>query len=131
MTDTTQEGKIEWWDDPDPSSNIRYFRHVGCDEGSSPWIVPRDDTPDPSRPTEECARCCIVLPLVHRVEASWMEIKIVVPEDDGLKILEFTRANLDFKQMDEDWCCEKREKDNATIDYAPSPSPPGNRKEGW
>lgn len=60
----------------------------------------------------------------------WMEIRVVVPEDDGTKLLALARETLGFKQLDEDWTVEKREQDNATISYAPAPEPP-DRKAGW
>lgn len=60
---------------------------------------------------------------------NWMEIRIVIPEDEGRSILAMMRL-YEFKQLDEDWCTEKREKDNATVDYAPCPEPP-DRKADW
>lgn len=66
-------GKIECWDDPDVDTegakgyNARYYKHVGCDEGESPWIVPQDGAGPPKRDTYECPRCCIVASLVWRV----------------------------------------------------------------
>jgi hypothetical protein len=61
-------GAVEWWDEP--NLNVRFYRHRGCDESDAPWTVPLDDTPQPARETEECARCCTVLPLRERAEAS-------------------------------------------------------------
>lgn len=63
---------IEWWDDPQVDTegakgfNARYYRHLGCDEGNNPWIVPQDGAPPPSREDDECARCCQVFPLVPK-----------------------------------------------------------------
>lgn len=63
---------IEWWDDPDVDTsgakgfNARYYRHLGCDEGDRPWVVPQDGAPPPSRTDHECGRCYRVLPLIPR-----------------------------------------------------------------
>lgn len=60
----------------------------------------------------------------------WMELRIVVPDSDGTKILNFARENLDIDQLDEDWCTHKRKTDSARIDYAPAPEPE-DRKNNW
>lgn len=57
--------RIEWWDGPE--KNARWYRHRGCDEGDAPWLVPLDDCPPPTRADDECARCCMIFPLVARV----------------------------------------------------------------
>lgn len=60
---------IEWWDDPDVDTpgtdgfNARCYRHIGCDEGDHPWIVPQDGAPPPNRLDGECARCYQIFPL--------------------------------------------------------------------
>ncbi len=60
----------------------------------------------------------------------WMEIKITLSADDGVKILPRLSDELGFSQRDEDWSVEKRDRDVATLEYAPCPEPP-NRKENW
>lgn len=59
----------------------------------------------------------------------WMELRIVVPEDEGFDLLRHCEAD-GLHQLDEDWCTHKREFDRATIDYSPCDEPP-DRKEGW
>lgn len=60
----------------------------------------------------------------------WMEIKLTMPADEGSALLPRLRSDLGFDQRDEDWTVEKREKDNATMEYAPCPEPP-DRKKDW
>lgn len=57
-------GYVEWWDEPE--RNARLYRHLSCDEGNTPWIVPLDDSRSPTGPTQECARCCCIVPLRWR-----------------------------------------------------------------
>lgn len=59
----------------------------------------------------------------------WMEITLVLPEEDGQKVMDLARG-LGFKQMDEDWCTEKRDDDHATMDYAPCEEPE-DRRVDW
>lgn len=78
-----ERGRIEWWDDDDVErTNKRFYRHVGCDEGDVPWVVPQDGASPPTWDTDECARCCQVLPLVARPhpaspggEPTWQEVQ--------------------------------------------------------
>lgn len=60
----------------------------------------------------------------------WMEIKIVVPPDEGSRLLPRLREELGVNQIDEDWTVEKRAKDAATLEFHPCPEP-SDRKEGW
>lgn len=66
---------IEWWDDQNVDNpgtkgfNARYYRHFGCDEGDSPWIVPQDGAPPPKRENDECPRCFQIFPLRPRQDA--------------------------------------------------------------
>ena len=58
------ENRIEWWEEPE--RNARLYRHVGCDEGDTPWIVPLDDSVSPTKAMQECDRCSEILPLKPR-----------------------------------------------------------------
>jgi hypothetical protein len=60
----------------------------------------------------------------------WCGIKMVLPDEDADKIFRFAEAELNLKQIDEDWCTHKRDKDNAVIDYYPEKEPP-DRKSMW
>jgi hypothetical protein len=75
LTDAQRaSGVIEWWDDPDVDNegtkgfNTRYYRHLGCDEGNAPWLVPQDGAPPPEG-DRECARCCGIFPLAQKLNA--------------------------------------------------------------
>lgn len=59
----------------------------------------------------------------------WIEMRFTVPEDEA-EILFAAARLLGLSQMDEDWCTEKREQDNATLDYAPIEEP-SDRKNNW
>jgi hypothetical protein len=62
--------------------------------------------------------------------AEWVELRIVVPEAHGQRILSYLRAAMQFRQLDDDWCTEKRDVDRATVSYGPVPEPP-DRRENW
>jgi P2-related tail formation protein len=57
----------------------------------------------------------------------WMEIKIIVPADEGSNLLPHLREQLEVDQLDEDWTVEKRAQDNTTLEYHPYPEPPDRK----
>lgn len=60
----------------------------------------------------------------------WTEIIVIIPEGEAREVLQKLREITDCKQIDEDWTVEKRERDNATVEYHPCPTPL-DRKSFW
>lgn len=60
----------------------------------------------------------------------WMYLKFEIPDDEGSKLLEYAKESFDLKQIDEDWCVLKREKDNSIIEISPCDKP-RDRKLDW
>ena len=58
-------------------------------------------------------------------------MRIVLPDEEMQLLLAWVREHTGLRQLDEDWCELKREKDNAYADIYPEKPPPDRKVFRW